>query len=126
VYKKIPGFSKYCINKNGNLKRIEDNVVVRWHKSNGYKFVKIIDNYGNKISIGQHRALALTFLPKPVETKNFEVNHINGIKDDNRLENLEWVTRSENYKHAIRTGLYPTIKVILTNRLRGSKIYKTH
>lgn len=51
----------------------------------------------------QHRLLAECFIPRRDGCD--QVNHINGDKSDNRLENLEWVTPSENASHAIRTGL---------------------
>ena len=69
----------------------------------GYARVGIyIGNYKTK-TIKVHRLIAETFIDNPLNKK--DVNHINGIKSDNRVENLEWCTRSENIKHAFRTGL---------------------
>ena len=50
-----------------------------------------------------HQMVADTWIDNPNQYK--EVNHINGDKDDNRVENLEWTTHGENIRHSYRTGL---------------------
>lgn len=58
-----------------------------------------------------HRLVGKAFIPNPSNLD--QINHINGIKDDNRVENLEWASLQDNVKHAIATGLSPN-KVCLS------------
>jgi hypothetical protein len=71
------------------------------HKT-GYKVVSLCKNDVKK-SYLLHRLLAIAFIEK-IEGKEF-VNHKNGIKTDNSLNNLEWCTKKENTIHAFATGL---------------------
>ena len=65
----------------------------------GYKAVTLTKN-GKPKYITVHRIVAMTFIPNPLNKRC--VNHINEIKTDNRVENLEWVTVKENDNHGTR------------------------
>lgn len=95
--------------KNGYIIR-EDGLVLNRHgkpismqqSKEGYIRVEMWEGGKGKKQL-LHRILADCFIPNP-DNKPC-INHINGIKHDNRLINLEWVTRSENQMHAYKMGL---------------------
>jgi hypothetical protein len=88
----------------------------------GYSFITIKE--GNKtIMLRIHRLVAQHFIPNPKNKP--QVNHINGIKNDNRVENLEWCTQSENQIHAYKIGLNPlSLKGKLGKLNKNSKSIK--
>lgn len=69
---------------------------------NGYLMYSLA-NYGKVNYVSAHRIIASTFLIKNVS--QIQVNHKDGNKHNNRIDNLEWCTRSENIKHAYNNGL---------------------
>lgn len=69
------------------------------------------------------RLVAITFLGKPKENAN-TVNHINGNRFDNRLENLEWLSIGDNVRHAFETGLHTSNKpIVLKNKNNENYFY---
>jgi len=103
IWKDIAGFPNYQVSNLGRIYSSKSNIFLRQSPTNGgylkvciYNEDKVKDSY-------VHRLVCLAFLINPKNKPT--VNHINSIRDDNRLTNLEWNSYSENQKHAFRVGL---------------------
>ena len=106
-WKDIKGYEGlYQVSNYGRVKRKYNNGKIRILKpistNNGYLRVSLSKNSVNNTYF-VHRLVAQAFILNP-ENKP-EVNHIDGDKTNNKIENLEWCTRSENIQHAFYTGL---------------------
>lgn len=103
IWKDIDGFDKYEISNLGNI-RNKKNKKMRAFSEHRDGYLKVIlFNCGKRHYFQVHRLVAITFI------RNDEnlpvVNHKNGNKSDNRVENLEWCTVADNTKHAYDSGL---------------------
>ena len=144
IWKKIMGFEKqYEISSIGNLRSIDR--LVDHYKGGKRLYKGSIKNTrlndkgyyrcnlkkdGKRYDFTVHRLVAIAFLDKP-ENKEI-INHINGIKSDNRIENLEWCTASENVIHAVKERLIKTkltdieVLEILNSDLSNRKLAKIY
>lgn len=116
VWKPIKGYDdKYMVSNLGRIKSVARDVsnhtgiihkperILSCRKDKkGYLRVYLDDNRKTKF-ISVHRLVAIVFIPNELEKP--QVNHIDGVKTNNNVENLEWVTNQENQLHAIRMGL---------------------
>lgn len=100
TWKVIPEFQNYLISDFGNIVNIKNgrrrSLKIILNK-NGYCHVTLSIN-GIKKIMRIHRLVLTTFNPN--SDKSLQVNHIDGIKHNNKLSNLEWVTLSQNMKHS--------------------------
>jgi DNA-binding transcriptional regulator YiaG len=115
TYKNIPGTcGAYSAGSDGSIRSnprkasdgraVNGRIIKQLRSSNGYLFFQVRSEVFSGSTLS-HRAVLSAFSE---EMKELDVNHKNGIKTDNRLENLEWNTRSENQLHAANNGLKPT------------------
>jgi len=128
VWREIEGHENYQVSDLGRVKSlgrmiwggksmyyIKERILKDAHDIGGYLWVRLKCKT-HKV----HRLVAKAFIPNP-ENKS-DVNHINGLKFDNRLVNLEWNTRSENLFHAYKIGLRKPITSSKQNQPNKKKI----
>lgn len=102
TYGRVRSVPRYVSNHTGEL-LVKGKVLSQRTNKKGYMCIDIVRNDGKRCYYGVHRLVALTFLQNPLNKP--QVNHIDGNKVNNHIDNLEWCTNSENEKHAFRMGL---------------------
>jgi hypothetical protein len=102
-FKKITNFERYLISNEGIVFDTLKNKEIIHHDKKGYKRLALSAGKNKQKLFYIHRLLAFAFIPNPLK-KPF-INHIDGNKSNNKIENLEWCTQKENIQHACATGL---------------------
>lgn len=107
MFKVIKEYPSYSVSTTGRvMKNSTRKIMTPSKKPNGYMQINLFTGDGRRKKEYVHRLVALTFLPN--NRRLPEVNHIDGVRDNNTLSNLEWVSREEN---VAKSSLLKTILV---------------
>lgn len=114
--KYLKSLNRIIIGKNGKIKTIKEKFLKQSIDKDGY-IVYTLHKHGKPKTLKMARLVALSFIPNP---NNFpQVNHKDGNKQNNHVENLEWCTNHQNILHAINTGLLIFPKGNQCHRYKG-------
>ena len=95
IFKVIREYPLYSVSNMGRVRKNSNGkIMTASKKMNGYMIINLFTGDGRRKKELIHRLVALTFLNNVFHLP--EVNHIDGVRDNNRSDNLEWVTRKEN------------------------------
>lgn len=131
IWKDIPGYEGYYQASNkGNIKSLKFQCNLTGKKYPREKILKPkTDKWKNKrVDLWKngehktwlvHRLIGITFLGMPKE--KMTINHKDGNRLNNNLDNLEWLSLAENIRHGFKTDLYPQKHILLTNKITGKK-----
>lgn len=107
-----PKIDYLLFSKTGEVKSLKTNKVLKQSTNqDGYKMLNVVFSNGKRRCVMVHRLMAEAFYPY-LGTNNYfyEVNHKDGNKTNNSIENLEWLTRQENLQHARDNNLFVSLR----------------
>lgn len=124
-YRFIPGYSRYLINERGDVFNFLLKIGMCPYLSKiGYLYYGLTPDIGKRQVVPLHRLLCMTFKEYTSNVHELEVNHLDGNKINNALDNLEWVTRKENILHAVRIGLRNDNKIVESRNVYTGDVQK--
>jgi len=110
-WRDVPNFKGIQASNTGLIRSIKRGFpyeLKRFIDKKGYVRVSITNSEGKTRNKSVHRLVCMAFLPNPNNLP--QVNHKDGNKTNNNVENLEWITNRDNALHAIRNGLWKTFQ----------------
>lgn len=121
----LKGFSRYLVYEDGRVYNKDTGTFLTGTTNPaGYFYYRLTEDTGKARTLGRHVLIASLFIPKEwdYDDGDLVVNHKNGVKGDDRKENLEWCTQKENIEHAGLLGISPKCKPVLARNAETGEV----